>query len=106
MAAIGQDLRMPGQPRKRRVIAPYRLKGAIEPNQRIAAVDKRTDMGSIFREHLVKICERFIDAAQFEARIAEVVEDLRMEGCDQQRIAITANGLLKASRGMERETKI
>ena len=106
VAAIGQDLRMPGQQRERRVIARYRLDRTIEPNQRIAAVDEHPDMGCVLRERLIIIRERLVDAAEFKARIAEVVEDLRMEGSDQQGVAITANRFLKASHCMERETKI
>ena len=97
---------MPRQQRERRVIARYCLDMTIEPDKRITAVDERAGMGCIFRERLVIVCKRLIETTELEARIAEVVEDLRMEGRDQQGIAITANRFLKASRCMERETKI
>jgi len=97
---------MPGQKCERHVIARYRPKEAIEPNKGVATVDERTGMGRVLRERLVIIGERLIEATHFEARIAEVVEDLRMEGRDQQGVAITANRFLKSSHCMERETKI
>jgi len=67
VAAIGQDLRMPGQQRERRVIARYRLNRTIGPDKRVAAVDERSDMGCVLRKHLVIVCERLIDAIEFEA---------------------------------------
>ncbi len=63
-------------------------------------------MGRIFRQHAVIVRERFIDAAEFETGVGEIVEDFRMIRRNQQGVAIVCYRLLKASRRMKREPKI
>ena len=106
MTAIGQDLRMTGHRRKSHVVARNRLSRPVEAQQRIAPVDERADMARAFRQRVVVVRKRFVNAAEFETGVGEIVEDFRMIRRKQQRAAIARDGLIKASCRMKREPKI
>jgi len=53
MAAIGEDLPMAGHCAKRGLVACERLMRIAQPQQRIAAVDQRSDVVTLARQHLV-----------------------------------------------------
>ena len=106
MATIGQDLRMTGHRRKCPVIAGYGLDGLVEPQKRIASVDERAGMARVFSQHRIEVCKRFIDAAELETGIAEIVENFRMIRRNLQRGAIPCDRLLEALRRVKRQSKI
>ena len=107
MAAISQDLRMTGQRRKCPVIARLCAStGRLNRKSVLPLLTSAPAWPGFFASTASIVCKRFIDAAELETGIAEIVENFRMIRRNLQRGAIPCDRLLEALRRVKRQSKI
>src|SRR5712671_1869297 len=63
-------------------------------------------MGGVFHQRGIMARECFVNVAEFETGVAEIVEDLWMIRRNPKRVAIARDGFLESPRRMKRESKI